>query len=85
MSETKTTDLYLAAALLCKGAKIGKITKSSKKNSNQVEFTLVLVDGNIENLVMDYLNDQLLVEASSFRTKIVDLKERMFNASDSGS
>lgn len=78
MSNTyKTTDIYLAAALLVNGAKLVDIDRAGRNVVFELES-----EGDIKGMINSHMNDELMVPAKSYKITIQELKDSIFANED---
>jgi hypothetical protein len=76
--EYKTTDIYIASALILRGAEVIKMDKN-KDNKKQVIFYLDATNIELEKILEEWRNKTLLGELPLYISIFKHLKEAMFD------
>jgi hypothetical protein len=76
----RTSDMYLAAALMCnRGIKRERIEQSKAGRKTQAIMVMVSDDANIHDMVSAYYKKELTVEPLEYRNMLMDLKDAIHN------
>jgi hypothetical protein len=81
MTTYATNDMYVACALVTAGQKLLDMTPSEDK-PHEFVFVFDNSDGQIKDLIDEYYNGTLLVDALSLTHNVRDLKTRIMQARD---
>lgn len=69
-----TTDIYLAAALLCNGAKLSGVDYSDQRH---VKFTF-RSEKDLDDIEVDYDNDELIGSLSTYADSLRKIKNKLY-------